>query len=138
MIRARFKKVLLVAPKLHGNQLIADHGNVMHIDDLSRLFPCLYDTTPDLIVFDHGYLNADIEKIIRRIRTNVFYNKLKICCYKTKSEPKADGLLKAIGVDYFIYEDESSTVQKSDHVNFLFTEIFERSSVLSRLISTPN
>jgi hypothetical protein len=138
MTRARFKKVLLVAPEVYGNQLITDYENVTHVNELNRLFPCIYESNPNLIVFDYDYLSADIEKIVRRIRTNVFYNKIKICCYKSKVEPKADDLLKAIGVDYFIYEEESRSVEKSDHITFLFTEIFERSSVLSRLISTPN
>jgi len=126
MIRTRFKKVLLVAPEVSSSQLTADYKNVRHIYAINNIFPSIYESTPNLIVFDYNFINKDLEKIIRRIRTNTFYSKIKICCYKSKVEPKADSLLKAIGVDFFVYEEELRTIQKSKNIFSVFTELLER------------
>jgi hypothetical protein len=129
MIRTRFKNVLLVAPAANSCQLAATYKNVKHINSINQIFPCIYEQSPNLIVLDYSYLNKDVEKIVRRIRTNAFYSKIKICCYKAKVEPKADSLLKAIGVDYFIYEEGLKSIQKNKNVLSIFTEILDRSSV---------
>jgi hypothetical protein len=129
MIPTRFKNVLLVAPVANSCQLAATYKNVKHIDAINQIFPSIYEKSPNLIVLDYSYLNKDVEKIIRRIRTNAFYSKIKICCYKAKVEPKADSLLKAIGVDYFIYEEGLKSIQKNKNVLSIFTEILDRSSV---------
>jgi hypothetical protein len=92
---------------------------------------------PNLIVLDHTLLSGDLEKVVRRIRTNAFYSKIKICCYKNKVEPKADSLLKAIGVDYFIYEEELKNIQKTKNVLGVFNEILDR-SVLGMLTNVSN
>ncbi|MFI5158711.1 MAG: hypothetical protein ACHQF4_07580 [Sphingobacteriales bacterium] len=137
MIRTHFKKVLLVAPEVSPNQLIADYKSVTHIHAVNNIFPSIYESTPNLIVFDYNFINKDLEKIIRRIRTNNFYNKIKICCYKAKVEPKADSLLKAIGVDFFVYEEELREIQKSKNIFSIFTEIIER-PVLGMLSNVHN
>jgi hypothetical protein len=126
MIRTRFKKVLLVAPEISSHQLTADYKNVRHIYAINNIFPSIYESAPNLIVFDHNFISKDLEKIIRRIRTNSFYSKIKICCYKSKVEPKADSLLKAIGVDFFVYEEELRVIQKSKSIFSIFTEMIER------------
>ncbi|MHB8206759.1 hypothetical protein [Mucilaginibacter sp.] len=126
MIRTRFKKVLLVAPEIHSQQLTADYKNVRHICAINNIFPSIYESAPNLIVFDYNFLSKDLENIIRRIRTNNFYSKIKICCYKSKVEPKADSLLKAIGVDFFVYEEELRAIQKSKNIFSIFTEMIER------------
>src|SRR5580698_8122027 len=120
MIRTRFKKVLLVSPENSSNQLPADYENVRHIHALDRIFPSIFELSPNLVVFDYNYISKDMEKIVRRIRTNSFYSKIKICCYKAKIEPKADSLLKAIGVDYFIYQEELATTPKSKNTSNIF------------------
>jgi hypothetical protein len=137
MIRTRFKKVLLVAPEISSHQLTADYKNVRHIYAINNIFPSIYESAPNLIVFDHNFLSKDLENIIRRIRTNNFYSKIKICCYKSKVEPKADGLLKAIGVDFFVYEEELRTIQKSKNIFNIFTEMIER-PVLGMLSNVHN
>ncbi len=137
MIRTRFKKVLLVSPVNSSNQLPADYENVRHIRALDRIFPSIFELSPNLIVFDYNYISKDMEKIVRRIRTNQFYSKIKICCYKAKIEPKADSLLKAIGVDYFIYEEELQAVQKHRLIPHLFAEILDQ-PVLAMLNGATN
>jgi CheY-like chemotaxis protein len=129
MIRTHFKKVLLVAPEVTSQLLAANHKNVTHVYAVGQIFPSIYELNPGLIVLDHNFLNKDVEKIVRRIRTNSFYNKIKICCYKAKVEPKADSLLKAIGVDYFVYQEELQTIQKSKNILSIFTEMFDRSMI---------
>src|ERR1700712_3284108 len=99
MIHTRFKKVLLISPDNSSDQFHTDYENVRHIHALDRIFPSIFELSPNLIVFDYNYISKDMERIVRRIRTNNFYSKIKICCYKTKVELKTDGLLKAIGVD---------------------------------------
>jgi len=116
----------LVSPGVSSAQLVTDFQNVKHIDVLTRIFPAIYEETPNLIIFDHNYVGKDMEKIIRRIRTNSFYNKVKICCYKTKPEIKNDALLKAIGVDYFIYQDDLQAAQKRSNLSSIFNEIIDR------------
>lgn len=137
MIRTRFKKVLLVSAVNSSNQLPADYENVRHIHALDRIFPSIFELSPNLIVFDYNYISKDMEKIVRRIRTNRFYSKIKICCYKAKIEPKADSLLKAIGVDYFIYEEELQAVQKNRLIPHLFAEILDQ-PVLAMLNGAAN
>jgi len=137
MIRNRFKKVLLIAPETSTNQLTADYENVRHVHALNGIFPAIFEQSPNLIILDNNYLSTELEKIVRRIRTNAFYSKIKICCYKTKVEITKDDLLKAIGVDYFIYEEELRAAQKSSNISELFTKIVDR-SVLSMPINTAN
>src|SRR6202012_2797788 len=126
MIRTRFKKVLLISPENSPHQLNADYGNVWHIHALDRLFPSIFEHSPNLIVFDYNYISKDMERIVRRIRTNTFYSKIKICCYKSKVEPKADRFLKAIGVDYFVYEEELQAIQNNKNISHVFTDILDK------------
>jgi hypothetical protein len=137
MIRTRFKKVLLISPENSPHQLDADHGNVTHIHALDRIFPSIFELSPNLIVFDYNYLSKDIERIVRRIRTNTFYSKIKICCYKTKIELKTDSLLKAIGVDYFVYEEELQAIQNNRNISHVFTDILDK-PVLAMLNGATN
>ncbi|MGN6180652.1 MAG: hypothetical protein ACTHNW_15820 [Mucilaginibacter sp.] len=137
MSRTHFRKVLFVTPEVSSPQLNIDYKNIRYVHTINQIFPNIYELNPNLIVLDHTFLSKDIEKVIRRIRTNNFYSKIKICCYKYKIEPKADSLLKAIGVDYFIYEEELQTIQKSKTVTNLFNEIFDR-PVLSMVSHVSN
>ena len=126
MIRNRYKKVLLVAPEVSSHQLKADYINVRHINASHQIFPSIYQLNPDLIVLDHNHLGKDIEKIVRRIRGNKFYSKIKICCYKAKATPRADSLLTAIGVDFFIYEEDLVVAPKSSKsIPNIFSVIFD-------------
>jgi hypothetical protein len=137
MIRTRNKKVLYVAPEVSSSQLVTDYVNITRIHALDRIFPTIYELSPNLIIFDYDYLNKDIERIVRRLRTNTFYSKIRICCYKSEPDLKIDGLLKAIGVDYFVYEEELREAQKSNNLSSLFNEIIDR-SVVSMLIGAIN
>jgi formyltetrahydrofolate synthetase len=125
MIRTRFKKVLLVAPEVLSHQLSADYKHVRHIYAINRIFPSIYEINPNLIVFDYNFISDDAEKIIRRIRSNNFYNKIKICCYKTKPNTKTDSLLKTIGVDFFIYQEELEAAPKNKNVAHIFSALLD-------------
>lgn len=137
MIRTHFKKVLIVAPEMSSHELVADYKNVKHIHSLTNIFPSIYELNPNLIVLDYNFISKDMEKIVRRIRTNNFYSKIKICCYKAKVEPKADSLLKAIGVDFFVYEEEIRAIQKTKNISNMFTELLDR-TVLGMLTNVHN
>lgn len=137
MISSRFKKVLLVAPEVSSRQLTANYENIMRIHAVNRIFPAIYESNPNLIILDYNYVIKDAEQIIRRIRTNNFYNKIKICCYKTKAEPKKDGLLKAIGVDYFVYQEELQAAQNSKNIAGVLGELLDL-SVLGLMPSASN
>src|SRR6185437_7130669 len=113
MIRTRFKKVIIVAPDVFPDQLLDDFENVKHIQSVSSIFPALFELNPNLIIFDCDYVGNDIEKVIRRIKVNKFYSKLKICCYKSARDEKADDVLKALGVDKLFYRDDFNTKQKN-------------------------
>ncbi len=113
MIRTRFKKVLLVAPDLFPDQLLVDYESVKHVNEISNIFPALFELNPNLIILDYDFIGNDIEKILRRIKINRFYDKLKICCYKNVPNEKTDSLLKALGVDQFLYEADFAKTQKN-------------------------
>lgn len=127
----------MVSPEHSPHQLQADYGNVKHIHALDRIFPSIFELSPNLIVLDYNYISKDVEKIVRRIRANHFYSKIKICCYKTKVELKTDSLLKAIGVDYFVYENELQAIQSNKHVTNIFTDILDK-PVLAMLNGAAN
>jgi hypothetical protein len=113
MIHFRSERVLLVAPNIFSVQLLDSNKQIRHITSVDRVFPCIYEMIPNLIVFDYDYLSQDLEKILRRIRTNAYYNKIKICCFKSSPNRKIDEFLKVLGVNHVIYKDELHNASKS-------------------------
>src|SRR5258708_30763346 len=99
MTRSKYEKVLLVAPNIFSLQLLAGNQQIRHVTSDSRVFPAIYEMAPNIIVFDYDYLSEDMEKILRRIRTNSYYNKIKICCFRSSPDRKLDSFLKVLGVD---------------------------------------
>jgi hypothetical protein len=79
------------------------HIKYLHVNSLTKIFPSLFTHQPGTIIIDHDYVKGEVQDIVRRIRTNPFYNKLKICCLKSSANTKADDQLRIIGVDYLIY-----------------------------------
>lgn len=106
MIHIRSERVLLVAPNIFSVTLLASNKQIKHITSVDRVFPSIYEMIPNLIVFDYDYLSEDMEKILRRIRTNPYYNKIKICCFKSSPNRKIDSFLKVLGVNHVIYKEE--------------------------------
>jgi hypothetical protein len=106
MINFRTERVLLVAPNIFSVKLLASNKQIKHITSVDRVFPSIYEIAPHIIIFDYDYLNKDMEKILRRIRTNAYYNKIKICCFKSSANRKIDEFLKVLGVNHVIYKDE--------------------------------
>ncbi len=106
MIFHKYERVLLVAPNIFSVQLLNSNKQIKHITSADRVFPAIYDMIPNLIVFDYDYLSDDMEKILRRIRTNPYYNKIKICCFKSSPNRKIDTFLQVLGVNHVIYKDE--------------------------------
>lgn len=116
MIRTRFKKILVVASDTFPEKLLADYHNVKHVTAISSIFPSIYEMSPDMIILDYDYVGKDIEEILRRIKINKFYSRLKICCYKNSPDAAADSLLKALGADYVVYREELEKPQKNKSV----------------------
>ncbi len=102
----RTERVLLVAPNIFSLKLLASNKQIKHITSVDRVFPAIYEIAPHVIIFDYDYLNADMEKLLRRIRTNAYYNKIKICCFKSTANRRIDEFLKVLGVNHVIYKDE--------------------------------
>jgi hypothetical protein len=113
MIHFRSERVLLVAPNIFSVQLLDSNKQIKHITSVDRVFPTIYEMSPNLIVFDYEYLSKDLEKMLRRIRTNAYYNKIKICCFKSSPNRKIDEFLKVLGVNHVIYKDELHNASKS-------------------------
>jgi hypothetical protein len=103
----------LVAPNIFSVQLLDSDKQIKHITSVERVFPAIYEMAPHLIVFDYDYLDKDMEKILRRIRTNSYYNKIKICCFKSSPNRRIDEFLKVLGVNHVIYKDELHNASKS-------------------------
>lgn len=129
MIRTRFKKVILVAPEIFQEQLIVDYTNVKHVTSTVNIFPSIFESYPDLIIFDYDFLGRDLEKILRRIQTNNFYNKIKICCYKSEPNGKTDSFLKVLGVDQFIYKADLARAQKQKTVLNTVNDMIDNSII---------
>ena len=106
MILTRSKKVLLVASTAFPNQLLAAYNNVKHISAATSIFPAIHELKPDVILFDHAHMGDNLERVLRRLQTNVFYKHIKICCYKRTESVKADSILKVLGVDHIIYNED--------------------------------
>jgi len=106
MIHFRSERVLLVAPNIFSVQILANNKQIRHISTVDRVFPAIHEMLPHIIVFDYDFLSDDMERILRRIRTNNYYNKIKICCFKSGPNRKIDGFLKVLGVNHVIYKEE--------------------------------
>jgi hypothetical protein len=137
MIRTRFKKVLLVAPDVFPDQLLTDYNHVKHISTISSIFPSIYQLNPDLIVFDYDFMGKEMEKVLRRININKFYDKVKICCYKNTPNEKTDSLLKVLGVDHLIFKEDLIKSQKSKSVFNAVNTIID-TSILKWVASVAN
>jgi len=137
MIRTHFRKVILVAPEIFEEQLIAGYANVKHVSSAVHIFPSIFECYPELIIFDYDFLGKDLEKILRRIQTNKFYNKIKIYCYKNDLNEKTDGFLKVLGVDQFIYKADLAKAKKSKTVLNTVNAIID-TSIIKLVASVSN
>jgi hypothetical protein len=123
MICARFKKILLVASVIFPEQHITGYTHLRHITAINNIFPSIYEFNPDLIIFDYNFMGNEMEKVVRRIKVNKFYSKLKICCYKSAPNEKTDSLLKALGVNHFFYQEDRKYPK---NVSNSFNSIFDK------------
>ena len=111
MFLRKFKKILLVSPDpalnhLHSMPINASNCEIFDVTSCSKVFASLFDKKPEAIVFDYDCLAKDAELVLRRIRSNSFYNSLKIYCYRNEADESVDSFLKAIGVDSMIYKTD--------------------------------
>ncbi|HEY4195395.1 MAG TPA: hypothetical protein VGM63_07660 [Mucilaginibacter sp.] len=113
MMHFRTERVLLVAPNIFSLKLLASNKQIKHVTSVDRVFPAIYEIAPHVIIFDYDYLNVDMEKLLRRIRTNAYYNKIKICCFKSTANRRIDEFLKVLGVNHVIYKDELHNQSKA-------------------------
>jgi hypothetical protein len=137
MIRTRFRKVLLVAPDIFPDELLTGYKNVKHIAAISGIFPSIFEMNPNVIIFDYDFIGNDIEKVLRRIKINRFYDKVKICCYKSAPNQKTDSLLKALGVDHVFYQDDIEKSPKNKSVLNSFSTMFD-ASIMKWVASVSN
>ena len=136
MIRIKSERVLLVAPKTFSVELLPSNKETRHVNAVEKIFPAIHEIKPNMILLDHGMLGRDSEKVLRRLRTNSNYNRTKVYCYKAKYEPKADDMLKSLGVDSFIYQselDEQARKQQGKSITGAIGEVIEAS--VMRLVS---
>lgn len=112
----RLKKILLVAHESYPQQLTATYPDVKHICDIGAIFPTMYESKPDLIIFDYEFMGRDLEKVLRRLKANKFYSKVKVHCYKPVPNTKTDSLLIALGVDHLIYRDDLNKLDKDKSI----------------------
>lgn len=119
MMRIKSGNILVVASAAAGISLPA-HKKATHVSSMIRIFPAIHEMQPSCIVLDYEFIGDDIQKVLRRLTANPFYHKIKIYCYKSKSHTKVDGLLQALGVQYFIYAaDEKQVKQVNNPVKAL-------------------
>jgi hypothetical protein len=99
-------KSLIIVADTTAHIVLPVKKNPVHINSINRIFPAIHEHRPDGIILDHDFLGSEMEKILRRLMSNPFYKGIKISCYKTKPHTKVDDLLKALGVQQFIYAQE--------------------------------
>ena len=128
------EKVLLVAPNIFSVQTLEGGTQIRHVTSADRVFPAIFEMVPNIIIFDYDHLSEDMEKILRRIRTNSYYNKMKICCFKSGPDRKLDSFLKMLGVNHVIYKDDLNNHDSSaiNQVKSIFN-----SDVTDLLVNTP-
>jgi hypothetical protein len=127
MICDRFKKVILVAPDSFPDELPSNLKYVKHISNMRGVFPAIFEYKPEIVIIDCAFAANELEKVIRRIKFNKFYQNLKIYCYKNLANEKADSLLKAIGVDRIIYTGDLSAPEKSKSLFNQLNSVLDRS-----------
>ena len=100
------KVIVLVTSDYLNACFFKDTTNIkyLHVNSTSKIFPSLFTYQPGTLIIDYDYLKDEFQELIRRIRTNSFYDKLKICCLKRNINRKLDEQLRTIGVDYLIYK----------------------------------
>ncbi|HWZ17028.1 MAG TPA: hypothetical protein VNW95_17450 [Mucilaginibacter sp.] len=113
MIFNKRERILLVAPNIFSIELLDSNKQIKHITSVDRVFPAIFEVVPNIIVFDYDYLNKDMEKILRRIRSNAYYNKIKICCFKSSPDRRIDSFLQVLGVNHVIYKHELQNPTKT-------------------------
>ncbi|MEO8886391.1 MAG: hypothetical protein ABI367_10030 [Mucilaginibacter sp.] len=101
----KLKSILIVADN-NSSIIVEVKKNPVRVNCINRIFPAIHEHKPDGIILDHDFLGNDMEKILRRLMSNPFYRGIKISCYKSKPHTRVDGLLKALGVQQFIYAPE--------------------------------
>jgi len=137
MIRTRSRRVIVVAPDNFPRQLIAGYSDVTQVCALNRVFPSIHEQKPDLLILDYAFLGKDLEKILRRITVNKFYNNIAIHCFKTSRNEQVDSLLKVLGVDHFIYSDNFVKDKKAGSVLDAVNSIID-TSIASLATSVSN
>ena len=123
MVRIKAKTVLLVSPRMLSDQALTVAKSIKHITDVAHIFPAIYEMKPDLIIFDTDFIGEDIGKIIRRIRANSFYDRTKICCYKSSFKLSEESLLRTLGVNDVVNAREIEE-QKSNSFAFAIHSLF--------------
>ncbi|RZA02117.1 MAG: hypothetical protein EOP47_08225 [Sphingobacteriaceae bacterium] len=130
-------KSLLVVADTTDHIIVPVKKNLVHINCISRIFPAIHEQKPDGILLDYDFLGNEMEKILRRLRSNPFYKSIKISCYKSKPHTKIDDLLKTLGVQQFIYAPQSkqaAIVAPAKASNSVFKNAFS-GKLIFRLIN---
>jgi hypothetical protein len=122
-MQTKTRPLLVVTDKATSINIPAKNDIVL-ITGINRIFPAIFELQPVGIVLDYDYMGSEMEKTLRRIRSNPFYSKLKIYCYKPRLHTKVDGLLQALGVQQFIYAEDARQIKTATSVKLLNT-IFE-------------
>lgn len=124
-MQTKLKSLLIVADTT-AHIIVPVKKNPVHINCINRVFPAIHEYRPDGIILDYDFLGGEMEKILRRLRSNPFYKSIKISCYKTKPHTKVDDLLKTLGVQQFIYapQKQSTIVAPAKVSNSILKNVF--------------
>jgi len=125
-MQTKLKSLLIVADTT-AHIIVPVKKNPVHINCINRIFPAIHECKPDGIILDYDFLGGEMEKILRRLRSNPFYKSIKISCYKTKPHTKIDDLLKTLGVQQFIYaqqQKQAAIVAPAKASNGVFKNVF--------------
>jgi hypothetical protein len=102
LLRPNTKAIVLSSVATCG-LLKSEYHVVKHITAVKDIFPTIFAEQPETFVFNYDDVGNTIVKALFRIRSNEFYRKLQIHCYKRSVEKDTDSYLKLLGVDKIIY-----------------------------------
>lgn len=118
-------KPLLVVTNAETSFIALAEKNIIYVNSVNSIFPAMHEVQPCGIVLDHDYMGNDVEKALRRIRSNPFYKKIKVYCYKSCPNTKTDDTLKALGIQQFIYSETATQPKtKNKTLNLIIENVF--------------
>lgn len=137
MIRLTPRRLLVYASPV-STLRVPKRSEVTLVAQTEHIFPAIHKVRPHTIIFDYQHAGPDLERVLRRLRSNPFYRGVKIHVYKAEWHTRTDDFLQTLGVNKFIYEEELAKEVKQRQSAFTgLSNLFEQ-AVMSNTLAEPS